>query len=112
MSNFLGILVVLKVKEDMNYTVKDSMKDKNGKVIAVNCKIEEGFRFAYVSGVLTVIDERMGGYNIVGVLCNCEVDAYEALIPIVEKVIHIYKSQQIITFGELREFEENASKVA
>lgn len=85
---------------------------KNGKVVSLNCTLEEGFRFVYVSGVLTVIDERMGGYSIVGVLCNCEVDAYEALIPIVEKVIHLYKSQQIITFGELREFEANASKVA
>lgn len=102
----------------MDYKLYDVKIDDAGKVQYANCSLENGFEFSVISFrrslLLAVIDGRHWGDTVpAGIISNLESCTIDIIEDTVKKIIHLYKSREIISMAkDLEEFNSVFKRLA
>lgn len=101
----------------MEYRVFEVDTDKNDCVQNAKCTLDNGFEYSVISfhksRMLVVVDYRLDKTEPVGIITNLPLITLEQVEGIVLKIIHLYKTHQIISItSTLDEFYSTFSKVA
>lgn len=101
----------------MDYRVYEVNTDENGNVLSARCVLENGFQYAIISfpigALMAVMDYRRGESMPVGIIATFPKAPIEYVEKIINDIIHLYKSHQVITLSStVDEFYSVFAKIA